>query len=97
MVLRHYFLSVPRFPPAAVILSKLRAYPDLHVALAGKTNEGSLKTFEKNIPFSEIGEPSIEKYFDLVFEGLNSFYCFVRTFSHTIVARSHARFSLLLE
>ena len=97
MVLRHYFLSVLRFFPAGTIPSKLCAYTDLHVALTGKTNEGSLKFFEKIIAVSEIEEHSIEKYFDLVPEGLNLFCCFVRTFSHTTVARSHVMFNAMLK
>ena len=97
MVLRHYFLSVLRFSPAGIIPSKLRAYTDLHVALTRKTNEGSLKTFEKKIAVSEIGEHSIEKYFVLVPEGLNSFCSFVRTFSHKTVARSHAMLNATLK
>jgi len=81
VVLRHYFLSVLRFSPAGIIPSKLCAYTDLHVALTGKTNEGSLKFFEKNIAVSEIEEHSIEKY----------------TFSHTTVARSHVMFNAMLK
>jgi hypothetical protein len=53
--------------------------------------------FRKNVAVSEIGEHSIEKYFDLVSEGLNSFCCFVRTFSHTTVARSHAMLNATLK
>jgi hypothetical protein len=76
VALRHYFLSVIRFPPASIIPTVLRAYPDLCVAVTGETIGGRLKTFEKNRALSEIGEHSIAKYFDLIFKGLNSFYYF---------------------
>jgi len=61
-LLGHSLLQIIRFSPVAIILPLLHTHFHLHVALTRVTNGGSLRTFQKQCYFANLGALA-RKYF----------------------------------
>ena len=67
---RIFFSVYFGFPPVIIISPMFHTHLHLHVALTRRTRGRNLDTFQKAVPFSEVGENCVEKYFLLDFRGL---------------------------
>ena len=65
----HVFLLSHRFPPVSIIPPGLHTHLHLHAALTETQTGDEWEPLKINV-VSEIGEHGIEKYFDVIFDGL---------------------------